>query len=108
LEKVILKLPSHIVSEPKHPSAAKQFRSTTNASFAAVGDSCSKRLLSIKRGLSLSASERLDERKRQCQRHEEEEKLRKADMVNMVLLMNAAMDEVKAVVNDYLLSLFKP
>jgi len=30
--------PSHIVSEPKHPSAAKQFRSTTNVSFAAVGD----------------------------------------------------------------------
>jgi hypothetical protein len=42
------------------------------------------------------------------QRREEEEKLRKADMVNMVLSMNAATDEVKAVVNDYLLSLFKP
>ena len=56
----------------------------------------------IKRGLSLSASERLDERKRQCR------DMRKADMVKMVLSMNAVTDEVKAAVNDYLLSLFKP
>ena len=30
--------PSHIVSEPKHLSAAKQFHSATNTSFAVVGD----------------------------------------------------------------------
>jgi len=99
--------PSHIVSEPKHPSAAKQFRSTTNVSFAAVGDFLQQKAAIDKERLEFIRKREARREEEAVQRREEEEKLRKADMAKMVLSMNAVTDEVKAAANDYLLSLFK-
>jgi len=96
---------SHIVSEPNH-QVAKQFRSVANASFSAVGDFLQQKATIDKERLKLIRKCEARREEDEACRQVEQERTQKADMAKLVLLMDAATEEVKAVANNFLLSLF--
>jgi len=85
---------------------AKQFRSVANASFSAVGDFLQQKATIDKERLKLIRKREARREEDEACRQVEQERTQKADMAKLVLLMDAATEEVKAVANNFLLSLF--
>src|SRR5882762_5526137 len=98
--------PSHTVSKPKHQST-KQFHSSTSTSLSLVSDFLQQKAALEKERFKMPCKHEARQEEEKDHKQEKGEKIRKADMVKLVLSMDWATDVVKAVANNYLLSLFK-
>ena len=87
---------------------AKQFCSVANASFSAVGDFLQQKAAIDKEWLELILKCEAQCEEDEAHRQVEQERIQKADMVKLMLLMDAVTEEVKAAANNFLLSLFQP
>ncbi|KAJ6615322.1 hypothetical protein B0H10DRAFT_1950022 [Mycena sp. CBHHK59/15] len=103
------KNPAAIVSEPKH-TPATHFRSQATSSFGNISEYVKIKMISEEaKAKAFDAKLVMDQTKLQLEQEKTKAELDKGkgDMVQKVLEMDGASEEVKAAANEFLLSLFK-